>query len=410
VIEHLFREEAGRMLSALTRVLGVHNLALAEDVVQDTLVQALETWRFGRVPDNPAAWLQRAARNRAIDLIRRERTRRRFAPDLERLLESEWTLRSTVEARFDATEIRDDELRMMFTCCAAELSAEVQVALILKLLCGFSVDEIAAAFLAGAAAIEKQIQRGKKALAEAGDLLEVSALGERLVAVESALYLLFNEGYQASRRDAAVRQDLCREAIRLTLLLCDHPATGTPRTRALLSLMCLDAARLPGRVDENGELVLLEDQDRARWDQALIATGLAHLDAASQAGLSSELHLEAAIAAVHATAPSFGETDWGRIRILYDALLRLRPSPIVALNRAIALGRAEGPDAGLAALDGIGDSERLHQYPYYWAARADFHERAGRLAQARAYFERAIEVASTRSQRQQLARRLARIG
>jgi RNA polymerase sigma factor (sigma-70 family) len=370
VIDHLFRNEAGRMLAALTRVLGVHNLEMAEDVVQDTLLRALETWKFGKIPENPAAWLMTAAQNRAIDLIRRENTRRKFAPDL--LLESEWTLRPTVEARFAAHEIRDDELRMMFSCCAPSISSDSQVALILKLLCGFSIAEIASAFLSSESAIEKQIQRGKKALAES----ELFALS--------------------------------REAIRLTTLLVEHPTATSPRTRALLSLMCLDAARLPARVDAQGELVLLEDQDRSLWDRALIHRGNLQLDRATENGEVSELHIEAAIAATHARAPSVAATNWRQIVELYDALLEYRPSPIVQLNRAIALGRARSPDEGLAALDAIAD-ERLDEYPYYWAARGDLHERAGRVEEAKTAFTRALEVAQTASQKQQLQKRLDRL-
>jgi RNA polymerase sigma-70 factor (ECF subfamily) len=207
-----------------------------------------------------------------------------------------------------------------------------------------------------------------------------------------------------------VRPELCHQAIRLVQLLVAHPVAGTPRTRALLALLCLNAARLPARVDENGELVLLEDQDRSRWDAQLIAAGLTHLNDATQPGPLSELHLEAAIAAEHASAPSFAATNWSTIRALYDALLALRPSPVVALNRAIAVGRAQGPDAGLAALDAIDGRERLEEYPYYWAARADCHERAARRDAARADFEHALAVAATPSQRQQLTRRLARLG
>ena len=238
LVEHLFREEAGRLLAALARLLGLHNLALAEDVVQDTLVRALETWRFG-VPENPSAWLMRAAKNRALDLIRRERTRRRFAPELGGLTDDERTLAQAVEARFAEHELADDVLRMMFTCCAPRLPGEVQVALVLKLLCGFSAGEIAAAFLASEAAVEKQLQRGRRALAAAGALYEVSgaaAIRERLGAVHQALYLLFNEGYHASRRDEGVREELCHEALRLGHLLAEHPVAGVPSTQALLAL------------------------------------------------------------------------------------------------------------------------------------------------------------------------------
>src|SRR5258706_14757989 len=261
------------MLAALTRILGTHNLPLAEDVVQDVLVQALEVWKFHPPPDNPAAWLMRTARNRAIDLIRRERTRRRFAPDLQHFLDSEWLLVPTVEAHLGG-EIKDDLLRMMFSCCPPSLPAEAQVALILKILCGFSVAEIASAFLSTPAAIEKQLQRGKKILQESPSLFETTRLEQRMESVHEALYLLFNEGYHGSREP--VREELCHEAIRLAVLLAEHPA-GAGRTDALVALMCFHAARLPARVDDGGCLVLLEAQDRSRWDRALIARGWQYL-------------------------------------------------------------------------------------------------------------------------------------
>src|SRR5581483_10758462 len=233
IVEHLFRREAGKMMSALTRILGTHNLSLAEDVVQDVLCHALEVWKFHAPPDNPSAWLMQSARNRAIDLIRRDRTRRRFAPDLQQLLESEWTLAPTVHSLLVETELRDEQLRMMFSCCPPNLPPEVQVALILKILCGFSVGEIASAFLSTTAAIEKQLARGKKVLAQSPSLFEVSRdaqLRKRMESVHQALYLLFNEGYHATREHAAIREELCEEAIRLALLLAEHPECAVPRT------------------------------------------------------------------------------------------------------------------------------------------------------------------------------------
>src|SRR6201982_438444 len=252
-LEHLFRRESGRLIAALTRVFGVHNLALAEDVVQDALCRALEVWKLRGVPENPAAWLMTTAKNRAVDVLRRERRARAFAPALERLLESEWTFIPTIEEALGPHAIRDDELRMMFSCVDPRLPEESQVALILHILCGFSVGEIANAFLSSAAAVEKRITRGKKVLSSSKRLFELSK-GEdfqaRLSAIQRALYLLFNEGYHGSCSENLVRVELCREAMRLAALLTDHSLAATPSTQALLALMCLHSARLPTRVDE----------------------------------------------------------------------------------------------------------------------------------------------------------------
>jgi RNA polymerase sigma factor (sigma-70 family) len=274
--EHLFRREAGRMVAALTRIFGVHNLALAEDVVQDAFCRALEVWKFRGMPENPSAWVMATAKNRAIDALRRERTARTFAPELGRLLQSEWTLAPTVEELFSANEIKDDLLRMMFSCCHPRLPEEAQVALILNILCGFSVDEIAAAFVSGHAAIEKRISRAKKVLAGSKRLFDISSADDfsrRIPAVQRALYLLFNEGYHGASPESAVRTELCREAMRLAALLLEHPLGATPTTHALAALMCLNAARLPGRVDAAGNLSSLFDQDRSRWDFQLVDEG-----------------------------------------------------------------------------------------------------------------------------------------
>lgn len=408
-VGHLFRHQAGRMLSALTRVLGLHNLDLAEDAVQDTLCRALETWKYGSLPDDPEAWLIRAARNRAVDLIRRERTARRFAPDVTKLLETEWTLERTVDTLFTEHELRDDQLRLMFSCCAPELSPEAQVAVILKWLCGFGVAEIAQAFLTNPATVEKRITRARAALAAQGQLFEVTggeALRARLEAVHGALYLMFNEGYHASAGPDAVRDDLWREALRLTRLLAEHPATAVSSTQALLALMCLHAARLPARVDSEGRLLIMAEQDRSKWDAALIAIGEQALTRAAEApgahpqpGGASPYQLEAAIAAVHAFAPSYAETDWCQIVALYNALYRRRPDPVVALSRAIAIGEAEGPAAGLHALDTIADRDRLDSQPFVHLARAQALRKLGRSDEARAALTRARAVARTDAER-----------
>jgi RNA polymerase sigma-70 factor (ECF subfamily) len=380
------------MLAALARILGMHNLPLAEDVVQDVLCRALEVWKFHPPPENPSAWLLAAARNRAIDLIRAERTRLRFAPDLE--LASEYALAPTVSALFEDSEIQDDLLRMMFSVCAPNLPEQAQLSLVLKLLCGFGVREIAAALLTTEAAVEKQIARGRQTLMRAGALFQVSGhaqLEKRLAAVLQALYLLFSEGYHGSGEP--VRAELCGEAMRLCGLLAEHPACAAPQTLALSALMCFHAARLQGRAAEDGSLLLLEEQDRSGWDRQLIRRGFQLLDASARGEVVSTFHLEAGIASEHCAAPSVAGTNWPRILQLYELLLALRPSPIVALNRAIALGEVSGPGAGLQALEALEDKERLAAYPFLPAAAGRLHLRAGRTAKAALCFEEALRLA-----------------
>ncbi|HEX4382544.1 MAG TPA: DUF6596 domain-containing protein, partial [Myxococcales bacterium] len=276
--DHLFRREAGRLVAAVTRLFGIHNLSLAEDVVQDALCSALEVWKFHGVPRDPEAWLLTAAKNRALDVLRRERTARTFAPELSRLVDSEWTLRPAVEELLHPLAIKDDQLRMVFSCCHPQLPEEAQIALVLNILCGFGAAEIAAAFLTGRSAIEKRIARAKRVLAGSSKLFELTKADDfaaRLKAVQRAIYLLFNEGYHGS---SAVRVELCEEAMRLASLLRDHALARTPSTLALCALFCLHAARLPARVDAAGNLSSLMNQDRSRWNAKLIAEGLRLLD------------------------------------------------------------------------------------------------------------------------------------
>src|SRR5579884_2084561 len=351
--DHLFRREAGRMIAALTRIFGVHNLGLAEDVVQEAFCRAAEVWKFRGVPDNPSAWLMATAKNCALDALRRQRTARSYAPELGRYLESEWTRASIIEEQFGANAIRDDLLRMMFSCCHPRLAEEAQVALILHILCGFSVGEIAGAFVSSQAAIEKRITRAKAVLAQSKKLFDVAAAAEvaaRLPAVQRALYLLFNEGYHGACAETAIRAELCREAMRLTAELLAHPLGRTPASYALAALMALDAARLQARADEAGALLSLIDQDRTQWDQELIGEGLKLLELSAAGADLTAYHVEAAIAAQHARAASVEETDWATIVELYETLSAIRPSPIVALNRAIAIGQRDGPERGLDAI------------------------------------------------------------
>jgi RNA polymerase sigma factor (sigma-70 family) len=407
--DHLFRREAGRMVATLTRLFGVHNLALAEDVVQDAFCRALEVWKFNGVPENPSGWLMATAKNRALDVLRRERTALTFAPELGRLLASEWTIAPAVEEVFGANAIKDDQLRMMFSCCHPRLPEEAQVALVLHILCGFTVGEVAAAFVSGQAAIEKRISRAKKVLARTRKLFDLSDAGDfsrRLSAVQRALYLLFNEGYHGASSEAAVRAELCQEAMRLAALLREHPLAATPSTHALAALMYLHAARLPARADASGHLSSLVDQDRSRWDSRLIAEGQRLLDVSATGPELTEYHVEAAIAWVHAMAPRFEETDWGRIVSLYDMLMNIRPSPVVALNRAIAIAQHQGPERGLEEIGAIVNSDRLATYPFYFAALGELEHRGGRHETARDRFRAALSLARNSGERQFLEQRI----
>lgn len=396
------------MIAALTRIFGVHNLALAEDVVDDAFSRALEVWPTRGVPDNPSAWLMATARNRALDVLRRERTARTFAPDLGRLLETEWTRAPLVDEAFAAHTIRDEQLRMMFSCCHPRLSEEAQVALILNILCGFGASEIAGAFLTGRATIEKRISRGKKVLAGSRRLFDLSDADfiARLSAVQRTLYLLFNEGYHGASAEAAVRGELCREAMRLAALLREHPAAATPATNALAALMFLHAARLAERVDAGGDLNPLFEQDRSRWDARLVAQGLALLDESTEGLEVTSYHIEAGIAATHAAARSVDETDWSTIVSLYDRLMAIAPSPVVALNRAIAIAQRDGAERGLEALHAIADPARLHHYPFYRAALGEFELRRGNRETAREHFAAALAIARNTAEQRFLEKRL----
>jgi RNA polymerase sigma factor (sigma-70 family) len=408
--DHLFRRESGRMVAALTRLFGVHNLALAEDVVQDAFCRALEVWKFRGMPENPSAWLMTTAKNCALDVLRRERTARTYAPELGRLLESEWTLVPVVEELFTNHTIKDDLLRMMFSCCNPRLPEEAQVALMLNILCGFSVSEVANAFVSSHAAIEKRITRSKKALATTKRLFDLASAAEfsaRLPSVHRALYLLFNEGYHGAHAETAVRRELCREAMRLTAVLLEHPLGATPATYALAALMSLHAARLPTRVDALGNLSSLLDQDRSQWDQDLLHEGLKLLELSATGTELTQYHVEAAIASIHTRARRMEDTDWEAIIALYDTLMTISPSPIVALNRAIAVAQFRGPDWGLEEINTIADRERLAAYPFYFAAIGELELQRGRRETARAQFQTALGLARNPMERQFLGRRVS---
>jgi RNA polymerase sigma-70 factor (ECF subfamily) len=407
--EHLFRRETPRLIAALLRVFGVHNLTLAEDVAQEAFCRALEVWRDGGVPANPAAWLMQTAKNRAVDVLRRQRTATSFASELAWQIQSEWTLTPAVEDLFSPHAVKDDLLRMMFSCCDPRLPEQTQIALILEILCGFEVEEVAAAFVSSPVAMRKRLFRAKGVLATAKRLFDVAApeaLRKRLPAVRRALYLLFNEGYHGASSLSPVRAELCREAMRLTALLAADPRCATPATHALGALMCLHAARLPARITPEGDLVALSEQDRGLWDPDLVAEGLWLLERSATGQEISEYHIEAAISSAHAVARQAADTDWSGIIGLYDTLMRLRPSPIVALNRAVAIAQRDGPGRGLAAIRAIPDPDRLATYPFYFAALGEFEVQAGNPDVAGAHFRRAHDLARSPTERKFLEGRV----
>jgi RNA polymerase sigma factor (sigma-70 family) len=406
VLEHLFRQEAGKMVAILTRIFGVDHLTLAEDVVQDTLARALQTWPFHGIPENPSAWIIRAARNRAMDVVRREKNFRDKEAEIVRIFDTPVDTPDAV-AGFEQ-EITDDRLRMMFVCCHPEVPADAQAPLALKTLCGFGVTEISRAFLSTDAAMAKRLTRAKQHIRDAAipfEIPEGEALAARLDGVLHTLYLLFNEGYKASVGDRLVREDVCREAIRLTSLLAAHPAGDGPPTHALLALMLLNASRFPARVDDAGNLLRLKEQDRARWDRSLIAQGLFHLARSAAGATASAYHIQAGIAASHTAAPSYEQTDWRRILGLYDQLLEFDSSPVVALNRAIVLSYVAGPRAGLDAVAAIPHRDKLENYHLLYAVLGELEFRRKDPLAAAGWFRRAAQLAELKSEKDFLRRR-----
>jgi len=408
VAEHFFRQEGARLVATLTAHLGTHQLQLAEDVVQEALVRALQTWPYRGVPDNPAAWLTQTAKNLALDHLRREQ--RWNTKEDSIAAEHERWLSTPVNEMHDT--FADDTLRMMFVCFHPQLSIEAQTALALRTLCGLGPAEIAAAFLTSEAAIAKRLVRARQLIRELAlpfAVPEPSDLPARLDAVLGTLYLLFNEGYKASTGDRLVREDLCHEAIRLTTLLTEHPTTQEPRVFALLALMLFNAARLRARTDDAGNLLRLHEQNRAAWDQSMIQRGILCLGHAAQGSVISEYHLEAGIAACHSTAPDDASTNWPRILALYDQLLTLKSSPIAAMNRAVAVARVHGPQAGMDALDAITDRSKLESYHLFHVIRGTFAAELGHQPTALTHFRQAGNLASLPAERDFIARRIAEL-
>lgn len=407
-VDHLFRQRAGQMIAVLTRLFGFERLDQIEDAVQEALVRALRVWPYGGVPDNPMAWLIQVAKHRLLDQVRHDSRWRATEEETEQRFQTLTNDALKTEAAF-AREVRDDQLRMMFICCHPANSEDSQVAFTLKTVSGFSTSEIARAFLAQDVAIAKMLVRAKQRLREHEVRLEMPApdqLAARLESVLKAIYLMFNEGYSALEGEELVRTDLCFEAIRLCELLASHPEAGSPKVQALAALLCFQAARLSARCDAAGELLLLSEQDRTQWKPALRRRGLQYLRRSASGAELSDLHLEAEIAACHALAPSFDATDWPRVLDCYEELLRRKASPVVALNRIVALSKVQGVAAALSELEGLREHRALKNYYPLYATHGELLRQAGQPAEAAVCFRRAHELTSSLPVRRFLQKRM----
>jgi RNA polymerase sigma-70 factor, ECF subfamily len=404
-IDAVWRIESARVIGGLARI--VHDLGWAEDLAQDALLAALEQWPQSGIPDNPGAWLMATAKHRAIDQLRRQQMAERRHDELGRRQERE---RSTSEpdlATLADDDIGDDMLSLLFATCHPMLSAQARAALTLRLFGGLTTTEIARAFLVTEATVAQRVVRAKRTLTEARVHLEVPSgadLGPRLASVLEVIYLIFNEGYSATAGEDWMRPALCEDALRVGRILAGL-LPSEPEVHGLVALMEIQASRSGARVGPDGEPVLLLDQDRSRWDRLLIRRGLEALARAEALGALGPYALQAAIAACHARARTADQTDWGRIVALYDALAQLTPSPVVELNRAVAVSMAYGPEAALELVDALMDDGALREYHLLPSVRADLLARLGRVDEARAELERAVELTQNKSERRLLSRR-----
>ncbi len=402
-IDKVYREDWGRIVATLIRLLG--DFELAEECAQEAFAAAVDAWRDSGIPEFPRAWIIQTARNKAIDRIRR---RANFAEKLESYV-ADGFIKTVEEPNYDTTDIQDDRLRLIFTCCHPSLAPDAQVALTLRMLGGLETDEIARAFLVPEATMAQRIVRAKKKIRDARipyRVPEPGELPERLDAVLTVIYLVFNEGYAATRGQTMVRADLCSEAIRLGRLVRSLMAPKTPaEVSGLLALMLLQDSRRDARLDESGDLVLLEHQDRTRWNRGQIEEAIPLVSEAFK-GEVGPYSVQAAIAALHCNAERAEETDWAQIVRLYDLLLRVQPSPIVSLNRAVAVAMVEGPQAGLKILDELAQDGGLDNYHLFHACRADFLRRLDQRAEASKSYAKALSLTSNESERRFIEKRM----
>lgn len=401
LVDHLFRHESGKMVSVLTNLLGFENLETAQDIVQDTLLKAMSTWSFNNMPENPAAWLYRVSKNKAIDFLRRGKTFKRIGEKYAQQIDHD-IANEKLSNIFLENEIEDSLLRMMFACCHPQIPQESQVALALKTLCGMSVQEIASAFITSSETIAKRIYRAKEKIRNEKIKLEVpseNALAERLETVLQTLYLLFTEGYHSSQTDNIVRDELCEEAMRLCHLLTKNKNTNSSNVKALLALMCFQASRLHSRTNEDGNIITLKYQDRKKWNHRLIKKGFDYIEDAASSNTFSAYHLEAGIASLHAASPSFEKTDWQTVYHLYQALYTLKPTPVVALNKAIASAYAINMQSAVQELLQI---KGLEKHNLYYATLGEMYFGLNKKEEAKNYFKQALQLTVSKSEQQLL--------
>jgi RNA polymerase sigma factor (sigma-70 family) len=409
LVDHLFRHETGKLTSVLTRIFGSHNLELAEDVVQDTLLEAIKVWNYKGVPENPVAWLYKVAKNKALNIVNREKYKREYTSEVAHFLKSEWTANAALENLFSESEIQDDQLRMMFTCCHPSISSDSQVALTLKTLCGFSIPEIAKAFLTTEENTTKRLKRARQTIREDSIPFEVPEgihLEMRLEAVIQTIYLLFNEGYSASKGNDLIRYELCGEAIRLAEIIAANPSIkAKSNVYASLALMYLNASRFRARLNDRGEILTMAEQDRTQWDKNLMQKGFYYLEQASNQNISV-YHILATISAYHCSAANYESTDWKSILSLYDKLLVIDNSAIVMMNRTIALSRVDGPKKAIEELKKLKDNPSLQSYYLLYSTLAEFHIQLKEFKEAINCLKTAIDLTPLQSEKDLLRKKL----
>lgn len=394
LVDHLFRHEAGKMIAVLTRLFGMHNLSMAEDVVQDAFLKATQTWKFNTLPENPSAWLMQVAKNKALDILRRKNVADHYSAELSNQLQE--ATDNYVDQVFLDTEIEDSQLQLIFACCHPSLKEEDKVALTLKTVSGFGVKEIAKALLTQEETIQKRIYRAKQFIQQNNIVLEIptgKALQQRLDTVHTVLYLIFNEGYNASKSDELIRKDICAEAMRLCLLLCEHKTVTHPASFALLALMCFQASRFESRLDKNNTIILLQQQDRSSWNHELIDRGYYYLNKSSSGENITVYHIESAIAAEHCLAKNFGATNFKRLMHLYDMLWQMKPTPVVQMNRAIVLSYTGKTKESIDLMLGIEGIENLLKTQYMFnSVLGELYSRNNQPQQATEYLEKAFTL------------------
>lgn len=411
LVDHLFRHEAGKMIAVLTRLFGMHNLSMAEDVVQEAFLKATLTWKLKGIPDKPAAWLMQVAKNKALDVLRHKNIAEHYSKEL--LNELQEATDTFVDQVFLDTEIEDSQLQLMYACCHPALNEEDKVALTLKTISGFGIKEIAKALLTNEETIQKRIYRAKKFIQQHNITLEIptgQALQQRTDTIQTVLYLLFNEGYNATNADELIRYDLCAEAMRLTLLLCEHKTFSTPASFALLSLMCFQASRFESRLGEDNTIILLGQQDRSLWNQPLIERGYHYLNHSCFGENLTVYHLESAIAAEHCLATTFANTNFERLLQLYNMLATIKPGPVVQMNQAIVLSYTGKTAEAISSMCTIKNIEQLLKTQYLFnAVLAELYARNDELHKALIYLEHALALTQSEAEKKLLQAKIRQI-